>query len=130
MQGNFSLPAHMNTTDLLAIANHWFKAFNEKNLENLLALYHDDAQHYSPKLKVRKPETDGLIKGKDSLRSWWEDAFQRLPTLHYEVIRLTPYENRVFMEYIRQVEGEEDMYVGEMLEVSDSRIHVSTVFHR
>lgn len=120
----------MNTTDLLAIANHWFKAFNEKNLENLLALYHDDAQHYSPKLKVRKPETDGLIKGKDSLRSWWEDAFQRLPTLHYEVIRLTPYENRVFMEYIRQVEGEEDMYVGEMLEVSDSRIHVSTVFHR
>jgi hypothetical protein len=117
-------------SDLQAIANRWFDAFNDHNLEQLLSLYNDEAQHYSPKLKIRRPETNGLIKGKDALRAWWRDAFDRLPTLRYEVIRLTPYENRVFMEYVRHVQGEEDIYVGEMLEIENGKIIASTVFHR
>jgi len=79
---------------------------------------------------VRHPETQGLIMGKTSLRTWWQDAFKRLPSLHYEVQRLTPYEDRVFMEYVRQVQGEEDLCVGEMLEVKNGLIVQSTVFHR
>ena len=61
------------------IAMHWFEAFNEHDLEKLLALYHNDAEHFSPKLKIRLPETQGLIRGKAALRSWWQDAFDRLP---------------------------------------------------
>jgi hypothetical protein len=95
-----------------------------------LALYHDDAEHYSPKLKVRHPETNGLIKGKIAMHSWWQDAFTRLPSLRYKVVRLTPYDDRVFMEYFRQVSGEEDLYVGEMLELENGLIRQSTVFHR
>jgi hypothetical protein len=123
---------HMTITlsELLIIANKWFDAFNAHNLEELLSLYDNNAQHYSPKLKIRLPDTKGLIKGKDALRSWWQDAFERLPTLNYELIRLTPYENRVFMEYIRHVDGEEDLYVGEMLEVENGKIIASSVFHR
>ena len=83
----------------------------------MLLLYDDEASHYSPKLKVRQPETKGLIKGKPALRAWWQDAFLRLPSLKYELIRLTPYEDRIFMEYIRHVNGEEDLTVGEMLPV-------------
>src|SRR5687767_15948214 len=105
----------MKPEDLNSIALQWFEAFNEQNLEKLLSLYDNNAEHYSPKLKVRHPETLGLIKGKDALRSWWKDAFERLPSLRYEVVRLTPFEDRVFMEYIRHVNGEEDMYIGEML---------------
>ncbi|MEO6169063.1 MAG: nuclear transport factor 2 family protein [Chitinophagales bacterium] len=44
-----------------------------------------------------------LIKGKKALHDWWKDAFERLPTLSYEVIRLTAEEDMVFMEYIRHV---------------------------
>jgi hypothetical protein len=120
----------MQTADLSSIAHQWFDAFNEHNLEQLLSLYDENAQHYSPKLKVRQPETNGLIKGKDALRTWWKDAFNRLPTLHYELLRLTPYENRVFMEYVRRVQGEEDLYVGEMLEIENGKIIASSVFHR
>lgn len=112
------------------IAHAWFKAFNDHNLEQLLILYHVHAEHYSPKLKVRKPETKGFIAGKPELRAWWQDAFNRLPTLHYEVVRLTPYENRVFVEYVRHVTGEEDLYVGEMLEIENGLIIRSSVFHR
>jgi hypothetical protein len=117
-------------SELQSIAKKWFGAFNDHNLEHLLLLYDERAQHYSPKLKLRHPETNGLIKGKAALREWWQDAFNRLPTLNYELTRLTPYDNRVFMEYVRHVQGEDDLYVGEMLEIENGKIIASSVFHR
>ena len=79
---------------------------------------------------MRHPETNGLIKGKVALRAWWQDAFDRLPSLQYEVVRLTPHNDHVFMEYIRHVKEEEDLYVGEMLEIKNGKIVKSTVFHQ
>lgn len=111
------------------IALKWFAAFNSHDLENLLALYDDEAVHYSPKLKIRKPETQGLVKGKDALRDWWKDAFKRLPDLHYVVTSLTANPERVFMEYIRQVPGEEDLLVAEVLEITAEKISASRVYH-
>ncbi len=110
------------------IAQQWFEAFNEHNLETLLALYDDNAKHYSPKLKIRQPETKGWIVGKEELRTWWQDAFERLPTLHYQLKKLTANNERVFMEYIRQVDGEDDMLVAEVLEIEE-RIVESRVYH-
>jgi ketosteroid isomerase-like protein len=113
----------------IAIAKEWFESFNTHDLERLLSLYHDDAIHYSPKLKIRKPETNGQVAGKHALREWWKDAFDRLPTLQYKYTTLTADESRVFMEYIRMVENEENMLVAEVLEVKDGRIAASRVYH-
>lgn len=121
--------AHMSNAELIQIANKWFAAFNAKKVDNLIDLYHEDAQHYSPKLKVRHPDTNGLIQGKTALRTWWADAFERLPSLQYEIVRLTPYEDRIFMEYTRKVDTEDDLYVGEVLEVKGGLISASRVFH-
>jgi len=112
-----------------AIALKWFDAFNTHDLEALLALYHDEAKHFSPNLKIRKPETKGYVQGKAALRSWWQDAFERLPTLNYNYTTLTANDERVFMEYIRKVEGEEDMLVAEVLEIRDGLIVASRVYH-
>lgn len=111
------------------IALKWFEAFNEHHLEKLLALYDNSAQHYSPKLKIRIPETKGLIKGKEALRTWWKDSFDRLPSLQYEVIKLTADDEQVFMEYIRHVNGEEDLSVGEVLQIENGLIIFSRVYH-
>lgn len=119
----------MSTEQNLTIARKWFDAFNTHNLEALLSLYHEEAKHYSPKLKVRQPETDGYVTGKPALRLWWKDAFNRLPTLHYRYTTLTASDDRVFMEYIRSVEGEPDMLVAEVLEISNELIISSRVYH-
>jgi len=111
------------------IARRWFEAFNEHDLEKLLSLYDDNAEHFSPKLKIRQPETGGLIKGKEALRSWWRDSFNRLPTLNYEPTKLTADEEQVFMEYIRHVRDEEDLRVGEVLEIKNGLIVFSRVYH-
>ena len=111
------------------IAIAWLAAFNAHDLEKLLALYHDNAKHYSPKLKLRHPETNGLLTGKAALRDWWKDAFERLPGLQYEMTSLTANEKKVFMEYIRRVPTEADMAVAELLEIEDERIIFSKVYH-
>lgn len=115
--------------DTRTIALRWFAAFNAHDLEAVLALYSDDAEHFSPKLKTRRPETNGWVTGKAALRDWWSDAFGRLPTLRYEVVKLTADTEQVFMEYIRHVQGEEDLRVGEVLEVRDGLIVASRVYH-
>ena len=115
--------------DNITIAQKWFEAFNEHDLEKLLGLYADDAKHYSPKLKIRQPETNGLVSGKAALRAWWKDAFDRLPTLKYTPTTLTANDERVFMEYIRRVDNEPDMLVAEVLEIKDGLIVVSRVYH-
>ena len=119
----------MESKEIEKIALKWFEAFNTHDLEKLLSLYSDTAKHYSPKLKTRKPETNGLVTGKDALREWWEDAFERLPTLNYTVTTLTANKDRVFMEYIRKVDGEDDMLVAEVIEVKDGVIVASRVYH-
>jgi len=119
----------MSPETLQSIAFKWFDAFNKKELEKLLSLYDDEAQHFSPKLKIRQPETNGLIIGKEAMRVWWQDAFDRLPSLHYKVTSLTANSDRVFMEYVRQVENEDDMLVAEVLEVRSGKIIASRVYH-
>jgi ketosteroid isomerase-like protein len=119
----------MKTQQNLSIAHKWFDAFNHHNLEQLLSLYDNEAEHFSPKLKVKKPETNGLVRGKQALHDWWQSAFDSIPTLQYVVTTLTADENRVFMEYVRKVENEADLLVAEVLEIKDGKIVFSRVYH-
>jgi len=119
----------MNSTLNKQIALNWFACFNDKNLEGLLSLYDDEALHYSPKLKIAKPQTMGQIQGKAALREWWQDAFNRLPGLRYEVLKIIADNEAVFMEYIRHADGEKDMIVGEVLEIKNGLIVFSRVYH-
>lgn len=113
------------------VAESWVAAFNRRDLEALLALYHDQASHYSPKLKQRQPETQGLIHGKAALRAWWQDAFDRLPSLQYVDVRYTADADagRVFFEYTRRLQGDPDMAVAEVLELEGGLIVASRVYH-
>ncbi len=133
------------------IGKKWIKYFNQRDLDALLGLYNANAVHYSPKLKVRKPETEGKIKGKETLREWWKDCFERycgnedlglcsrLPSLSYEPVTYTANKDRVFIEYIRRVENEPgifksvvteiDMLICEGFDISDGTIIYSRVYH-
>jgi heme-degrading monooxygenase HmoA/ketosteroid isomerase-like protein len=126
--------AHWTKTDrdpgkLLGIAERWLLCFERRELDGLLALYADDATHTSPKIRARHPETGGLLRGKAAMRAWWQDSFDRLPSMRYEPTALTANRDRVFMEYIRHVDGEPDMPIAEVLDVKDGLIVASRVFH-
>ncbi len=108
-------------------AHHWVDAFNEKNIEKLLALYDDQAYHFSPKLKIKHPETNGMIIGKKAMRDWWQDAFDRLPDLQYIINHIVAEENIIYIEYIRKATGEEDSVINERFIVKNKLIINSKV---
>lgn len=111
------------------IALNWISAFNEHDLKKLLALYSDAAIHFSPKLKIRQPETEGWIMGKPALEKWWGDAFDRIPTLHYQLENLIINDDQILMEYLRKAAGDPDMMVAEILEIENNLIVKSRVYH-
>ena len=115
--------------DNAAIAREWLRSFNARELDALLALYADDAVHTSPKLRVKKPETLGQVRGKAALRAWWQDSFERLPGLRYDALTITADKERVWMEYLRKAPNEADMVVAEVLDVKAGRIVASRVYH-
>jgi len=120
----------MNNIDLnKQVANDWIKSFNAHDLEKLISLYAEDAIHYSPKLKERQPETKGWVTDKAALSAWWADAFERLPTLQYELKNLVVGEQQVVLEYLRIVEKELEMMVAEFLEIENGLIIKSRVYH-
>ena len=120
----------MDPGKLSQIAKNWIKAFNDHDLDAVLALYSDEVTHFSPKLKARHPETRGFITGKAALQEWWADAFQRLPSLQYRLISVTSEGTRVVIEYKRTVEGKDPMMVAEFFEIgTDGLIVSSRVYH-
>jgi heme-degrading monooxygenase HmoA/ketosteroid isomerase-like protein len=114
---------------LRAIAERWLACFDNRDLDGLLSLYADDATHTSPKIRARHPDTGGLLRGKTAMRAWWQDSFDRLPSMRYVPTALTADSSRVIMEYVRHVDGEPDMPIAEVLEVRDGLIVASRVFH-
>ena len=111
------------------LASRWLKVFNDRDLEGLLALYADDCEHSSPKIRVVHPETGGRLLGKAALRAWWEDAFRRLPRLHYALTAVTADAERAVLEYVRNVPGEPPLHVAEAFDVANGRIVRSRVYH-
>ena len=117
------------SAELREIAERWLDCFARRDLDGLLALYADDATHTSPKIRVRHPETGGVLRGKAAMRAWWQDSFDRLPSMRYEPSSFTADEHRVYMEYVRHVEGEAPYPVAEVLDISRGQIVASRVFH-
>jgi len=123
---------------LESLAHAWVAAFNGHDLERLLALYADDADHFSPKLRARRPETEGHVRGKAALREWWSDSLARLPGLEYVTRRITAHDGargaadadaRLFLEYDRKLPGEATLAVGELFVCRAGRIVESRVYH-
>jgi len=109
------------------VGHAWVEAFNAHDVPRLVGLYAPTARHVSPKLRARGGE--GAIVGHAALTAWWTDAVQRLPSLRYELTSVTADGQRVFIEYVRHVDGESPMAVAEVFDVEDGKIVHSRVYH-
>jgi 8-oxo-dGTP diphosphatase len=125
VQQALATPTHL----LEHIAATWIQRFNDRDLDGLLALYSDDAVHISPKLRERQPQTGGQVAGKAALRAWWQDSFDRLPSLRYHALQITAQGNQVFLEYSRTLDGAAAMIIAELFVVQNGHIVRSHVFH-
>lgn len=64
---------------------NWVKGWNAHDLESVLRHFSDDAVFTSP-ASVQLIGGNGVIRGRDSLRSYWAEGIRRVPDLHFEIV--------------------------------------------
>jgi ketosteroid isomerase-like protein len=71
--------------DVSAFSRQWVRAWNDHDVEAVLAHFHEDVLFTSPVAAQMFPETAGVIRGKPALRRYWTQALERLTDLHFVV---------------------------------------------
>jgi 2-hydroxychromene-2-carboxylate isomerase len=78
----------LNPTVARALATDWVDAWNRRDLEGILAHYADDVSVCSPRVVERTGAADGWLRGKASLRSYFEKGLAN-PALRFELVDVT-----------------------------------------
>ncbi|MCV7227455.1 nuclear transport factor 2 family protein [Mycolicibacterium komossense] len=76
----------MSTPDPQSFANDWVQAWNRHDVEAVLQHFHDDVEFTSPVAAQVLPETGGVVRGKEALRTYWTTALALVPALRFEVV--------------------------------------------
>jgi hypothetical protein len=67
-------------------AEEWAAAWNRRDVEAVLAHFHDDVVFTSPVAAEFAPGSAGVVHGKAALREYWCAALAAVPDLHFDVI--------------------------------------------
>jgi ketosteroid isomerase-like protein len=70
------------------LAEEWYAAWNDHDLERILSHYSDDVVFVSPFAVEIAGRTDGRLEGKEALRAYFGAALERFPDLKFEPIAL------------------------------------------
>lgn len=76
----------MPVPDPAKFAQDWLTAWNRHDIDAVLEHFADDVVFASPLAKRILDDSDGTVHGKHALHGYWEQALQRNPGLHFELI--------------------------------------------
>lgn len=76
----------LNKTDAQAWADAWVQAWNNHDIEAVLAHFTEDVEFCSPMVVQVCGHQNGIVKGKAALREYWRQALERVPNLHFELV--------------------------------------------
>jgi hypothetical protein len=76
----------MTNEEALAFADRWVRAWNDRDVEAVLAHFADDATFTSPLAARVIPGSDGVIRGKEPLRRYWNEALRHNPGLRFTLV--------------------------------------------
>ena len=76
----------VSTPEAAGFAEDWSAAWNRRDLDAVLAHFHDDVVFTSPYAAEFVPGSTGVVRGKAALREYWCTAMQAIPDLHFDVV--------------------------------------------
>jgi ketosteroid isomerase-like protein len=119
----------MTTDDARSFAARWAEAWNRRDIEQVLAHFHEEVEFTSPTaLAVMGTPT---VRGKGSLREYWTRALARLASLQFTVDRVVwdPDSRELAILYTSEIDGKAKR-VSENLRFDEAGlVVVAEVFH-
>ncbi len=91
--------------DANAFAASWAAAWNSRDLDAVLAHFHDDATFTSPFAQRIWPDSDGRFNGKAAIRAYWTEGLKAVPDLHFQVETVFSGIDMVVIQYTNQRGG-------------------------
>jgi ketosteroid isomerase-like protein len=82
------MPTSHDATQLAALGREWIAAWNSRDLERVLALYAEDSEMTSDKIRALGFDSSGTLEGKAKIRIYCAKALTLLPDLHFTLIDL------------------------------------------
>ncbi len=92
----------MSTPEPIAFATAWIGAWNRRDVEEVLAHYHEDGVFTSPTAARVVPESRGVVRGKEALRSYWLQALEGNADLHFTLLGVYSGIDTVVLHYRNQ----------------------------
>jgi ketosteroid isomerase-like protein len=77
------------TFNIKEFAKEWIESWNSHELDRILSHYSDNFEITTPMIKMALGTETGTLKGKDTIRHYWEAAFKKVPDLHFELKEVT-----------------------------------------
>lgn len=78
----------MNDEQAVAFARGWVRAWNDRDVEEILSHFAEDVIFTSPLAARVMPESAGVLEGKDALRRYWNEALRHSADLHFELLEV------------------------------------------
>ena len=96
------------------LANHWIAAWNNHDLDAIMAHYDDAVELTSPVAAQLFGTPDGRIVGNANLRAYFQRGLDAYPKLHFDLVDVLWGVNSVVLYYANQ----KGTHTGEFLELS------------
>ncbi len=83
----------------LKFAEEWIAAWNAHDLQRILSHYEDEFEMSSPAITKLTGEASGMLKGKKAVGTYWADALEKYPRLHFKLLNVLCGVNSVALVY-------------------------------
>ena len=119
----------MTTDDARTFAARWAQAWNSRDIEKVLAHFHDDVVFTSPTAMALMGTP--TVRGKESLRAYWTTALSRLTSLRFTVDRVVwdPDRRELAIIYTSETDGKARRVSENLVFNSAGEVVVAEVFH-
>lgn len=75
----------MTRDEALNLATHWVEAWNAHDLDLIMTHYDEGIELTSPVAAQLLGNSDGKVKGKESLRAYFQQGLEVYPELHFQL---------------------------------------------
>jgi ketosteroid isomerase-like protein len=95
----------MDPAGVSAFVGGWLRAWNAHDLDAVLSHFADDVVFTSPVARQLVEGSDGVVRGKAALRTYWSEGLRRIPDLRFELVAVYVGVDTVVINYRNQRGG-------------------------
>ena len=107
----------MTEDEARSFAAHWIEAWNSHDLDRIMTHYAEDLVLVSPIAAQLLNDPAGIVRGKDSLREYFQKGLQAFPQLRFDLIEVMRGLSSIVLYYKNQ-KGTKS---GEFMELNPQR---------